>query len=92
MHNHVLRIFPPFTVYIYINYHAITNMLIDYFTVKILGIFIVSSFFVADAYAYIDPGTGSIVIQAIAGALIGVGITLKIYWYKFKGIFNFKKS
>jgi len=39
---------------------------------------------VLDAFAYIDPGTGSIVIQAMIGALVGVGITLKIYWYKIK--------
>lgn len=37
-----------------------------------------------DAYAYIDPGTGSMVFQAIIGTLIGVGITLKIYWLKIK--------
>jgi len=39
---------------------------------------------VSSAYAYIDPGTGSLVIQIIIGALVGVGITLKIYWYKLK--------
>lgn len=33
---------------------------------------------------YIDPGSGSIIIQAIIGALIGVGITVKIYWVKLK--------
>ncbi len=43
-----------------------------------------SLFPVLDAFAYIDPGTGSIVIQAMLGALVGVGITLKIYWYKIK--------
>jgi len=33
---------------------------------------------------YLDPGSGSIIFQAIIGALVGVGITLKIYWYKIK--------
>ena len=42
------------------------------------------SYFVSDAYAYIDGGSGSILIQVIVGALVGVGITLKIYWYQFK--------
>ncbi len=37
-----------------------------------------------DAFAYLDPGTGTIFIQAIIGVLVGVGITLKIYWYKLK--------
>jgi len=53
-------------------------------TRKISIIVFLSLFPVFDAFAYIDPGTGSIVIQAIIGALVGVGITLKIYWYKIK--------
>lgn len=50
----------------------------------ILGILFATSFFISDAYAYLDPGTGSVVIQAIIGALVGVVITLKIYWFKLK--------
>jgi len=40
--------------------------------------------YIQSAYAYIDPGTGSIVFQALIGALVGLGITIKIYWYKIK--------
>ena len=47
---------------------------------------------VSDAYAYIDPGSGSMIIQMIIGALVGVGITVKIYWYRLKEKFMFKKS
>ncbi len=48
-------------------------------------IFLISQgVFISDAYAYLDPGSGSIIAQAIIGALIGVGITLKIYWEKIK--------
>jgi len=47
-----------------------------------------TSYFIADAYAYIDPGTGTIIIQVIIGALVGVGITVKIYWYKLKEKFQ----
>ncbi len=36
---------------------------------------------------YLDPGSGSIIIQMIIGALVGVGITLKIYWFKIKNMF-----
>jgi len=45
---------------------------------------ILDGIFISDAYAYIDPGSGSIILQAVVGALIGVGITVKIYWYKIK--------
>ena len=51
-------------------------------------LFIFHGLFVSDAYAYLDPGTGSLVIQVIIGALVGIGITLKIYWYKLKEKFS----
>ena len=50
----------------------------------ILALLFATGFFVSDAYAYLDPGTGSVFIQAIIGVLVGVGITVKIYWYKLK--------
>lgn len=40
--------------------------------------------FISDAYAYLDPGSGSVIIQAIIGALVGVGITLRVFWMKIK--------
>ena len=52
--------------------------------IVILTLLFSSGFFIHDAFAYLDPGTGSIVIQALIGALVGIGITLKIYWYKLK--------
>ena len=54
--------------------------------------FTLSLFWSQNAYAYIDPGSGSIIIQAIIGALVGVGITAKIYWYKIKEKFLSTKS
>jgi len=46
--------------------------------------FSIPGFFISDAFAYIDPGSGSMFIQALIGALVGIAIALKIYWYKFK--------
>jgi len=43
-----------------------------------------SGIFISDAYAYLDPGTGSMFITAIIGALVGVFISMKLYWYKIK--------
>jgi O-antigen/teichoic acid export membrane protein len=31
-------------------------------------------------YAYIDPGTGSFVLQAIVAAVVGSLFTVKLYW------------
>jgi len=48
-------------------------------------IFLISQgVFISEVYAYVDPGTGSIIFQAIIGALIGVGIGIKVYWEKIK--------
>ncbi len=34
----------------------------------------------ANARAYIDPGTGSFVIQGIIAAVVGAGFALKVFW------------
>lgn len=39
---------------------------------------------ISNAFAYLDPGSGTIIIQMLAGALIGAGIALKLYWQKLK--------
>ena len=33
---------------------------------------------------YIDPGSGMAVIAIIMGAIVGAGMTLKLYWLKIK--------
>lgn len=58
----------------------ISGMLFPLFTILLLS----RGFFVSDAYAYLDPGTGSVILQALIGVIAGVLITLKIYWYKLK--------
>ena len=39
-------------------------------------------------YAYLDPGTGSIIIQAILGFVAAAGATITLYWRKFKEFFK----
>ena len=58
----------------------ISGMLFPLFTILLLS----RGFFVSDAYAYLDPGTGSVILQALIGVIAGVLIALKIYWYKLK--------
>jgi len=38
--------------------------------------------FPASANAYINPGTGSFIIQTIIAVIIGGSFTLKLYWKK----------
>jgi membrane protein implicated in regulation of membrane protease activity len=35
------------------------------------------------ANAYIDPGTGSFIFQAAIGALLAVGVAIKLFWKRF---------
>lgn len=40
------------------------------------------------AHAYLDPGTGSLIIQGIIGAIAAIGVTSRLYWYRIKAYFN----
>lgn len=33
---------------------------------------------------YIDPGSGSILIQLLAGVIVGTLFVIKLYWQRFK--------
>tara|TARA_B110000259_G_scaffold158276_1_gene180596 strand:- start:17 stop:217 length:201 start_codon:yes stop_codon:yes gene_type:complete len=50
--------------------------------------------FTSSAFAYLDPGTGSIILQAIVGAFAAFFSTLYIFWEKVKIFFRkvFKKN
>jgi hypothetical protein len=45
-----------------------------------------------DAYAYLDPGTGSIIIQGIIGAIAGGLVVGRMYWQKLKSFFCRSKA
>lgn len=38
----------------------------------------------SQAHAYIDPGTGSIVLQALLAGILGAAMAVKIFWHKIK--------
>lgn len=35
------------------------------------------------AYAYLDPGTGSMILQVLLGGAAGVALAGKLYWHRF---------
>lgn len=48
------------------------------------------SVFAAPSHAYLDPGTGSIILQSIlAGIAVAMGV-LRLYWYRLKAFFSGK--
>ena len=38
--------------------------------------------------AYLDPGTGSLIIQVIAASLAAAAVVLRTYWHKIKSLFG----
>lgn len=46
----------------------------------------------APSHAYLDPGTGSIILQSIlAGVAVAMGV-VRLYWYRLKSFFSGKTS
>lgn len=40
------------------------------------------------AAAYLDPGTGSMILQGIIAGIAVAALTIKTYWYKIRGLFG----
>jgi hypothetical protein len=38
--------------------------------------------------AYLDPGTGSVVLQMVVGGLLGAALTIKIFWRRILAFFQ----
>ena len=45
-----------------------------------------------DALAYLDPGTGSMLLQVVLGGVAAVGVAIKLYWHKLRAAFGMKKK
>ncbi len=52
----------------------------------IIAVVIIS--FIRNAYAYLDPGTGSFVIQMLIAAIVGALFALKLFWTRVKDFFK----
>ena len=59
------------------------------FNISFLAIMTVL-FMTKPTYAYLDPGTGSFVIQVLVGFVAGAGVLVKMYWNKIISIFRLK--
>lgn len=44
------------------------------------------------AHAYLDPGTGSIILQVLLGGAAGLVVAGKLYWRKLTSILGFKRK
>jgi hypothetical protein len=41
------------------------------------------------AYAYLDPGTGSILLQGLIAAIAGIAVAGRLYWSRIKSALGF---
>ena len=42
--------------------------------------------------AYLDPGTGSLIIQMVLAGLLGMAVAVRIYWKKIVAFINRNKN
>jgi hypothetical protein len=42
--------------------------------------------------AYLDPGSGSMILQAVVGGVAAVAVIGKFYWRRFLGFLGIKKE
>lgn len=52
----------------------------------------ISILFPSDAHAYLDPGTGSALLQGLVAVLAGGIVVGKIYWHRLLQFFGIKKK
>ncbi len=45
-----------------------------------------------DAVAYLDPGTGSMLLQVILGGVAAVAVAIKLYWHKVRAALGMAKK
>jgi hypothetical protein len=53
-----------------------------------LAVVVLFLFMAAPAYAYIDPGSGSMLVQLLTGCAAGALILLRLYWRRLKDRFR----
>jgi len=51
-----------------------------------------SSLISSSAWAYLDPGTGSMLLQVILGGVAAVGVAIKIFWYRIRAAIGLGKK
>jgi hypothetical protein len=44
------------------------------------------------AFAYLDPGTGSMLLQVILGGVAAVAVAIKLFWYKIRAAVGLGKK
>tara|TARA_Y100000590_G_scaffold245215_1_gene275622 strand:- start:2164 stop:2349 length:186 start_codon:yes stop_codon:yes gene_type:complete len=54
--------------------------------------FLLVTFYTNPVFAYLDPGTGNIILQAIIGGIAAGATFISVYWQKLKNFFKKNKK
>jgi hypothetical protein len=57
-----------------------------------MAIFAIASSHLIGIPLYLDPGSGSFLLQLLLAAILGGAFAIKIYWKKIKTLFSGKKE
>ena len=47
---------------------------------------------IGPAFAYLDPGTGSMMLQLLLGGIAGALVIIKLYWHRLKSVISFRRG
>jgi hypothetical protein len=67
-------------------------------TIKLIYIFVlglcINLAFTTQGYAYVDPGTGGLILQGILACFVTIAVAARVFWDKIKSFFGvlFKKN
>ena len=56
-----------------------------------LTLYCITVLYAAPAYAYLDPGTGSLLIQGIIASIAAAGAIVRLYWHRIISVFRSQK-
>ena len=59
---------------------------------KAVNILIVILCYSAPSHAYLDPGTGSLMLQLLLGGIAGLVVAGKLFWTRILAFFGLTKS
>ena len=48
---------------------------------KLLFVYLITT---SPAFAYIDPGSGSVLVQMVVAGIVSILVAIKMYWYRLK--------
>ena len=59
---------------------------------SVLKLLSITKLFAAISAGYLDPGSGSFILQVLVASLVGIGFAFRKYWSQFLSFFRKEKK